>query len=348
MTEKYYNIHNIISFKIVDETKFFRKSFSNVFTQYENFESNKIDQPDFTIYLRNFKPSNEDCYFLDDKYFIKNDYLYCKEDSYKFAKWEFEIIDLEKSGTVVNISNNFIGSMFIAGVIIDFVIFFKMNSKGYPMVHASSISKDNNAHIFSARSGGGKTTIALNLLEKGFNFLGDNFVIIHNSNALSYLSPLNIFTYNLAPIVKDKFRLKKKIIFGIKNIIYLISFGYAKIFTKINPKDIFPEKITNKSKLSSIFIIFPKEKFKFESICKDELIDYFVFNQKLDFPYFIKYISEYTFVFPESVIANFWEDYKCNLYNNLTSDLQYYKVEVPKKYDNQILCKILELLENGK
>lgn len=347
MIEKYYNIHNIVKFKIVDKNNFFNRLFSDVFVQYKNFESEEIDKPDITIYLGNFTSSNQDCCILDDKYYVREDYLYCKGDSYKLAKWEFEISGFESGNMIACISNNSIGSMFISGNIIDFLIHYKMNEKGYPMVHASCVSKNTHAQLFSARSGGGKTTIALNLLDNGFDFLGDNFITLHENNVLSFLSPLNIFTYNLTPIIKGNFGVKSRIVLSFKNLLYKVTMGYVKIFTKINVKDIFMEKIIDKSQLEAMFIIIPKEKFQIGRIGKDELIEHLVMNQKLDSPYFLKYILEYSYMFPESKLANHWNRYKDILGRNLSDDILFYKVEVPQRYDREVFGKILEVIENG-
>ena len=50
-TVRDYNIHNIVTFKIVDQTNFLDKYLSNVGMQYKNFEAEKISNPDFIVYL---------------------------------------------------------------------------------------------------------------------------------------------------------------------------------------------------------------------------------------------------------------------------------------------------------
>ena len=343
-TEKYYNIHNIVTFKIVKETNILDNLLSNIDIEYKNFETEGLSDPDFTIYIGGFRPSNRDCYILDDRYYVKENYFYCK-DSYKVAKWGFEMSGFEEGDMTVHISNNLIGSMFISPLI-DFIISFKMNERGYPLVHGSSVSKNKCAYLFPARSGGGKTVTSLYLVEKGFDFLGDNFVVLDKGNVLSFLSPLNIFTYNQAPIIKNNLRLKTRLILGLKEVFYRITLGYAKIFTKINVRDIFPNSIVDKSKLDSIFLLMPKEKFSIEKISKDELINHLVMNQKLDSLPFLEYMLEYSYIFHDSGLATHWTCYKENLRKKLGEGIPIYKIEVPQKYDANTFERIVKVIED--
>ena len=343
MAERYYNIHDIVKFKIVN-TNHFKWRFSNIYVAYKNFETERMDNLDFIVYLGKFTPSHQNCYIINNKYYVKKDYFYCKRDSYKFGKWEFEMSGFENGITTVRVSSNFIGYMFMSGFIIEFLIQYKLNEKGYPIVHASCVSRNNRGFLFSARSGGGKTTIAMNLVEKGFNILGDNFVILHQGDVLSYFSLLNIFTYNLAPIVKRNFGTKNKVILGLKELFYKATLGYIKIFTKVNPKEIFPELTVEETKLNTVFLLLPGRGMKIEKISKGELINHLVMNQKLDTLSFLEYISEYSYVLPESKLATHWKRYEENLKANLPDNIPFYKVEVPQKYDKKVFEKILEVI----
>ena len=121
-TVRDYNIHNIVTFKIVDQTNFLDKYLSNVGMQYKNFEAEKISNPDFIVYLGNFTPSNQKCYILDDRYYVKEDYFHCK-DSRKLTKWEFGMSGFESGDMVAQVAHihtNLAGNFSILVNIIDF------------------------------------------------------------------------------------------------------------------------------------------------------------------------------------------------------------------------------------
>jgi len=113
-----------------------------------------------------------------------------------------------------------------------------------------------------------------------FNFMGDNFTILDKGYALSFLSPLNIFSFNLAPVVKKNMKIKSKAEFHLKNILYKTT--GLRIVTKINVNEIFTNSLNDKSKLKAIFLLIPKGKFGIVEIDKEELIRHMVANMKLD------------------------------------------------------------------
>jgi hypothetical protein len=221
-----------------------------------------------------------------------------------------------------------------------------MNQKGYPIIHASCVSLNNKGILFSARGGGGKTTIAMHLLDKGFKLLGDNFVIIGEDKALSYLSPLNIFTYNLTPLVRKYLGFNNKVVLSLKNVFYNLTRGYIKIFTKMNPKIAFPHLVDESSKVSAIFVITPRESLKIDKIEKIELCNFLVTNQQLDTLSFLEYIFEYSYIYPNSELSQHWSIYKKNLIKILPDGHIYYKVEVPQKYDPLVLDEIANFILN--
>ena len=343
--ERYFNIHDIIKFKIITKDIFGGK-FKNLYGQYKNFEVEKRDDLDFIVYLGDFTPNNQNSTILEGKYYVKDDYFYCARDSYKFTNWKFELSGFDNGNTAVRISSNFSGYLWMAGFIIDFLIHYKMNKKGFPIVHASCVSQDNKGFLFSARGGGGKTTIAINLLDKGFKILGDNFVILHKGNVLSYFSPLNIFTYNLAPIMKKNFGIKRRVILILKELVYKATGQYIKIFTIVNPKEIFPNLMLNNTELNTIFLLLPKDDILIEEIDKETLIKRLVINQKLDTSFFLEYISEYSYMFPDSELATHWKRYEENLNRNLSNNIKIYKMQVPQKYDENVFERILEVISD--
>ena len=328
--EKSYNLHGLVRFKIINRTNFLNRVFSTVNLEYRNFETGKVNNPDLTIYLGDFVPSNEECRILDNHYYVKEDYFYCR-DSYKIAKWKFEMSGFETDNLVVRISANTFASMIISGFLIDPLINFKLNEKGYSLIHGSCVSKGSRAYLFTAQGGGGKTSTALYAVERGFDFLGDNFTILDKGCVRSFLSPLNIFSFNLVPVVKKNMGIKSKTEFHLKNILYKMT--GLRIVTKINVKEIFPDSLNDKSKVESIFLLIPKEKFDIVEIDKEELIGHMVTNLKLDSFPFLKYMMEYSYMFPESKMATHWDRYEENLRRNLSDHVTIYRVEVPQRYD---------------
>lgn len=341
--ENHYSLHNIVTFKVVGKVS------RRMAMEYRNFESAKVDHPDFTVYLGNFTPAKAGCQFLDGKYFIKPDYFYC-EDCYKIGQWKLELSGFESGNTVARLHTNIVGSiaadMFICAYTIDPLIRFVMNQKGYSAVHAAAVSKDGQSYLFPAQSGVGKTTTAAYLAQEGFDFLGDDFVILHNGHVLSYLTPLNIFAYNLSPVIKANMRALDKVIIRLKNALYKATAGYMTIFSKLNPRDAFVTG--NESELGAVFFLAQGSKFAISKMDKADLVEHLFINYEMEsFPSY-KYMLEYAYAFPDSNIAAYWESYKANLNRNLPDDLPIYRVEVPKRYSKETFDNILKAVERER
>ena len=221
-----YSIHNVVKFKVIDNLSPFTDILNDSDMEYGNMRYNEYnDKFDFIVYLGSFKPKINDCYIIADKYFIKRNYFLLRNEFFhKFAKWNVEISNFDEDGKIImRIQTNPFGSMFITNLI-NSLINFKLNQKGYSFIHASCIcrEKGGNGYIFSSPGGGGKTLIALGFAEEKFKLLGDNFIIIHKGKILGFHSPLNIFTYNLTPFINS--RLNKRSLL-LKSIIHKVTKG---------------------------------------------------------------------------------------------------------------------------
>jgi hypothetical protein len=350
-TTTYFSIHDIMNFAVVDHTGYFNRRFNTFDTHYENFISERrLDECDLIIELGKFEPNLKNTYVVGGKkYYFSEDSLYVSRESYKGGKWKLQVHGINNGKTIAKIDCNALGRLTIPGHVIDFLIHLKLLEKGYPIIHASAISKNGVAFAFSSRGGGGKTTVALELASNGFKLLGDNFVMIHEGQVFAFPTSLSIFTYNLAPIVASNLNFKEKMSLTSKKILHKGTMGYAKIFTKINPKKIFPD-IDSSSKLHNAFLLIPhthnvNEKILVNEMDFHEFVNKIGYNQMLEFPYFCRYIEEYSYLFPQAELSLHWEKYKDSINNNFPKDSIYYKVTVPKRFNSNVFKSIGELVD---
>ena len=67
-------------------------------------------------------------------------------------------------------------------------------------------------------------------------------------------------------------------------------------------------------------------------------------NQKLECLSLIRYMLEYSYLFPQSILATYWAQYEANLRQALSVAEAFYRVEVPLKYDTKTLEQIGNLM----
>ena len=334
-----FSIHDIVKFRIFDKKGYLR----NYVQQYEYFAVSDCN-PDLSIHIGKFRPDLEGCSVLDDRYYVKDNYFYCS-DSRKLSKWKLELKGFENDNLEVNIETNIFGRFSSIINIIDFLLHYTLNAKGCPIIHSSGVCKGENAFLFAGRSGGGKTTLATYFLEKGFDYLGDNFMVLKNGTAHSFVSPLNVFTYNLTPLIQKNLGTKRLSLY-FKSMLYKITGGYIKIFTKLNIAEILEDKVKPHAEISKVFLMIPGKEFKVNQIGLDEMVEHLLYNMKLEFFHmpFLTYISSYSYMYPKSGFAKHWDTYLDNLKSNLNNKLLY-KIEVPIKYDEKIVEQIYKLID---
>lgn len=348
----FYSVHGLLKFVVIDHKGYGNRIFDSFNKHYTNFSTEcDFEECDMTIEIGKFIPQLDNSYNVGDgNYYFREDYMYISQEYYKGAKWSFEIEGLNSPKTNVKVDCNLLGRIFISGNVIDFLIHLKLLQKNCTIIHASAVSKGENAFIFASRGGGGKTTIALELVTKGFSFLGDNYAIVHKDTVLSFPTSLSIFTYNLSPIIYQNISRKERKELRIKRIIYNITKGYAKFFTKINPKEIF-EDFKLSAPLQTAYLILPTTdslngQIIVEKINMDNFVSHMRYNMSLEFPFFNRYIKEYSYFFPEKELSLHWEKYSQCLKDNLPKDINYTKIIVPSTYNAQIFSQIMEEIYN--
>jgi hypothetical protein len=103
-----------------------------------------------------------------------------------------------------------------SGVSSDFVFFSiqpLVQWKDKCLLHSSAAWKDENAYLFPGASGVGKTTMLLFLLQRGFNFLSDNFVTVGEGKAYPYRKTIHLYERNIAHGLVLKNVLGRKLLF---------------------------------------------------------------------------------------------------------------------------------------
>lgn len=336
-----YQIHDIVSFRVVENNPLLGEVSSHIKTEYEDFLALEAKPPDFVVHFGKFTPQSYGCYVLDEKYYVRENYLYC-QDYHKYAGWEMEVTGLEEDHQEVRISSNIRGSSLIPELLVSSLIWFALNRKGYSLVHASCVGKDSKAYLFSGFGGAGKTIIALSLVEKGFDFMGDHFVILGNGVALSFPSAMHIFDFNLLPSVRNRMRGMDRISLRLKNLIHRVS--RIRLVTKISPAEIFSDSRVDRAEPVSVFLLNPGSELVSRKINKEHLIRCITAQQKLECLPFSKYWLEYAYMFPRSQVARCWHRYQENLDKALADTIPLFELEVPTKYSETTLNDICQMI----
>jgi hypothetical protein len=222
-----------------------------------------------------------------------------------------------------------------------------LTKRGYSLVHAAAISYRKHGALFTSRGGGGKTTIALEAVERrNYGYLGDNYVICKDGRIFSYFSDLNMFGYNIRPFVWEGLTKREQRWFRFWLLVYRFSRGYIKIFSPVSPMRIFPEVLDESTELFSVISLLTGEEFSSSAEQRTTIIERIVSNQKLEFYSFVRHADQYACVYPESDFSQHWKLYKKMLCKNFPEGILYNQLTMPREITTDLLDNILADFKN--
>lgn len=89
--------------------------------------------------------------------------------------------------------------VFVQAQLLEPLMYLSLLKQGVLLMHSAGVAKDGKAYLFPAQGGTGKTTTSMRLLSDGYEFLGDDLILVDPEEGLAYpyARPLHIFTYNV-------------------------------------------------------------------------------------------------------------------------------------------------------
>lgn len=341
-----YNIHEILKFQIVRDKR--KDLMRDLNLEFSFFEVNYVDDPDIVLNIGKFTPSNTSCYLVDHKYHIKENYLYCK-DGGGSAKWEVEIMGFEEGNTTINFDSSVFGlenllfpDLLAQNIALKPIIEYKLGRKNYFLIHSAAISKDNQAYVLAGRGSAFKTTITMDLVRNGgYDFLGDERVIIYEDKVLSFPLHFLMYTYRSQYLPTESFR----------NMLDKIRFvKYLRNNSNYTNLDV---PVINSSTLEAIFFIVRTNEpgVRITPITLEKAVDKLIANEKgemlrnsslalSDFGYhYLEYMLAYSYVFPESKVAKYWRNVREDV-RKILDGVPTYEIEMQYKYNHEVFDAI--------
>lgn len=269
-----YNIHNLVRMQVNGDFKL-----KPLDMEFEYFRTDESFTPDIIVNVGKFKPDNEkNCFLIDNEYYVKENYLY-----HKGKDWEVEIEGFERGTTTVNFCRHLLTNMNSPSIpltdhILLPIIQRKLLEKGYFLTHCAGVG--NTLLVGSAYSF--KTTIAMELVSKGYDFLGDDYVIIKDKKMLPFPRFPSVFYYRLLNKPDEKLNLIDKI---------KIRFGHKKGYFRSDLSEI---------KCVIFLTRTAQNTFDVSNINKTETKKRILINQELEDSYHVykRYTYVYNSIFP--------------------------------------------------
>jgi len=129
-----------------------------------------------------------------------------KERFKKMFTFEYAVVGLGTEHAVVYFVDHWISRLYVTAVgvfvqaqVLEPVMYLSFLQQRILFMHSAGVSRDEKAYVFPAHGGTGKTTMCMNLVAKGYKFMGDDLLIVDpaSDQVFAYPRPLHIFTYNV-------------------------------------------------------------------------------------------------------------------------------------------------------
>lgn len=352
-----YNIYNILKFQIMRDKTYSFKDLINL--RFSTFQVNEIDKPDIVLNIEKFSPTNKGCYLIDRKYYVKENYFYCKDSEGK-ASWEVEIKGLEQNETVINFNvcnhlslYSLVNPNFLPQMLLMRMIEYKLCWKGCFLIHSAGICQDGEAYLLCGRGSSFKTTLCMDFVRKaGFSLLGDDRVILRGNQVFAFIADTsspqllqfqiehlpteNAWTF-LRRFVYLYYMFKNKhLVASTSNIASTAQLG-AVFFIVRGGKEVKLEAISN-SKHDQIIT----------SLVANNRLEEFtrLKNYKINSAPFLRYMQTYTFVFPNSFLANY-EESLCAGLKSILKGKPMFQLQIPEEYHPEIFSKVYQLITSA-
>ena len=189
----YFDIHGLVKIKVIQPRKATR--LSQALRALDHFKVNHIStSPDIIVEIGEFAPDLNECFLVDNRYYIKSNYLFC-EDQFRSANWKIQIDGFEEGQTRIclnikyrNIKEILIADYFYHAFILKQFITLHLRRKGYFLVSGGAVSNGAEAIVILGRSGAYKTTLLMKLLDNNpeWQFLGDDLIILGHGRVYSF------------------------------------------------------------------------------------------------------------------------------------------------------------------
>jgi len=339
-----FNIHNLLYFKIVGMNE---RYLNYLGREYSFFKTEEKVAPDVEVVIADHVYPDSNCRLVDNKYFVKDGYIYCK-DRYKVVRWVLSMDDLEGK-TVVHFSGGIWGEHVLKEFIIEPLISFKLAAKGFCVLHASAIAINDGGFIFTGGPRAGKTVSILNLSVRNNVFLSDEITLLSKDGVVySFPAPIRMCYYRLKGMtsVYHKITLQQKLEAKIKHFAHILSLGYAAFPSDIGAEKLF-ERIGGAYPLRCL-VLLTKTRSKnidvTEITNKKALVERLVLINEQQFPYWCKYVSAYSSVYPSSQVASYSQAKVDNLSQALDK-VPCYEIKAPHKFTESHRDKFRQVIQ---
>lgn len=201
MKEVFYSIHDLLTLRIANPS---RHLIPDLNGRYSYFETPQGGTPDIDVEIGDFSPRLTDCLSLDHKYFVRENFLFM-EDSDKKLTWKVQIEGFEEERIKIayyaapRVYSRFPWMLFpdliLHLYVLQPLVETLLLKKGWMVLHAGGVDRRGNALLIAGRGGSHKTNFVVELMKRGYRYVGDDMVLVGGSTVRSFPLSIGMFDF---------------------------------------------------------------------------------------------------------------------------------------------------------
>lgn len=271
--------------------------------------------------------------------FVDKNVIFARE-SFRGARFEFMLSGLEDSSLQLDFSGNILSLLVAVKQYVEPAIRYVLELSGRPMVHSTFLVKENSGALVAASGGAGKTTLLLRWIEENPVFLSDDFTIISEGRALSYVTPLRLGFRNLleSPLLRNM-SLRDHGEIAVRTALRHMLMGKARLAFKKGIEELVPSvKIVSDAKLESVVLLRGMaRRLEAEKISAQDMAKAVAKINREEMYRYPFYIETYARSFPESPLFGFFDAHEKRILANI-QNLPCFAIKIPQTWtDNEWL-----------
>lgn len=347
-----YNLHDLLSVQIVrkEGTPRVNRHFADL--KFAYFGRPGDDRADIRLEIGAFNPQNQRCQVVDNKFWVKENYIYYKGSLSAGIK-HAEIIGFETGDTVLRceaavtgVKSFFTQDLLVQNVLLLPLLKYKLAQKGWVLLHGGGVAKAGEGLLILGANDSFKTRIALDLVSRGgYELLGDDLILVRDSQMLACPEHLRILDFRYRQIragAKASAREKLRFLFSLLKPPSDPAPAAVPICSSASIEAAVLLLRTNRSRVA-LTALDDHEALARTVESNEELETAKLVRKYIHIENFAKYLFAYTYVFPK----NRWSEYQQQRYNEVKKTLRNkpkFCLEIPYRYSPEALHALQNVL----
>jgi len=255
----HFSIHNLVRVRVCGPD-FLMRPITREFASFEDKGPQNQDELDLDISLAILKKAN-----LGDKgkepkrNAAPDEKIFSWEGRHLLARWRAGLSASDKKPARLTFEGNWLSRFIVSKWIVEPAVRIVIEKKGALMIHAAALTDGEQAVLVAGPGGAGKTTWVLNWLAAGHPYMSDDFTLLNQGRALSYVTPMRLGLMNLRTnSILQHLRLREKGAIALRTAVRRASLGRVKFYYKVMPLAAAPGiKIADSVKISGAIWLTP-------------------------------------------------------------------------------------------